>query len=69
MRLALLLVLWLHLLQAPFLMLIFVVDRFKLHCTRSSFFTCYPGYVRNNFMFILWSISYSLQGTGCSYVC
>ena len=45
---------------------LFVVDRFELYCTRSSFFTCYPGYVRNNFMFILWSISYSLQGTGCS---
>ena len=27
---------WLHLLQAPFLTLIFVVDRFKLYCTRST---------------------------------
>ena len=39
MHLALLLVLWLHLLQAPFLTLIFVVDRFKLYCTRSSLYS------------------------------
>ena len=36
--LAVLLVLRLHLLQAPFLTLISVVDGFKLHCTRSCFY-------------------------------
>ena len=37
-HLAVLLVLWLHLLQAAFLMLICVVDRFKLYSTRSCFY-------------------------------
>ena len=52
MHLALLLVLWLHLLRALFLTLIFVVDRFKLYCTRSSFLPA------------IQAISYGLQGTG-----